>query len=384
MITSFIYGEILDQLGWFDCGKPYSRLDEEANYVHFINQPITINEDTTIAYFPGCFAHFHDGHLSVVDDIKQSLEKINDNYLIVIAPANTDYTVSKYGADSVYATNKYRYDRICEVLKDYKGNVAVDLNPMLNNDRDYNFTDLLKDFVDRHIAFEQLTHAPYIVCGKDRDYFTNLTKLTSKIRVWYGQDNTGLSSSDYIKNNPKPLPKKVCYLRCQNEHQYISFREFWSDQYVDIRPIYLSKELLRAEKMVPQADVTICKDYAHLLPYVPFHRKFINPLDSNNGHEGDVEKLRGKQVLDSDIYTGSTARAIEQLQGTLLAVIDLSNDNDIVECVDFADFLEDNYCYPHYDISLRCSMKPFTKAYHDRLEMFKIYIKYNLPEEVSQ
>lgn len=373
MTQAFIYSEILAELGWFDPRQEFKRLSDDVNYVHYINTPISINEDTIIAYFPGCFAEFHQGHVSVIDEMKVVLEEITQNYLIVIAPANTDYTVSKYGAESIHATNKYRYDRIVDVLNGYEGNVAIDLNPMLNNDRDYNFTDLLKDFVERHVGcFDSLKNPPYIVCGKDRKYFHNLEKLTKKIRVFYAPDTTQLSSSNLIKSEPKKIQKKKVFLRCHNHEEYELFVDFFSKHYADVVPVFFEREIERAKEISEReaAEVTICKDYASFLPYVPFHRSFLHPLMSANTHVGDVDALKGKVVLDSDVFTGSTRDAVERTGGKLVAVMDFSNKQDILEIVDFPDFYDDNYRYPYYDISTRCSMLPFTEKDHVEYEMF--------------
>lgn len=375
MIKSFIYTDILNDIGWFDSVKPFKKL-AKVNYIHFINGIKQINKDTVIAYFPGCFAHFHEGHISVIDEMKDTLEKQTDNYVIVLAPANSDYTVSKYGADSVYASNKYRYDRITQLLTGYDGNVAIDLNPMLNNDRDYNFTDLLKDFVERHVAdFDYLKHAPYIMCGKDRAYFKNLELLTKKIRIFYADDATQLSSSGFIKEKPKQIVKKVCHLRCKHIRQLELFKMFFRNQYSRIEPIFLEDELTLAKEKSKDADVTICKDYADILPYVPFHREFTHPLISNNSHTGDSSLLIGKRVLDSDVFTGGTERSILALGGSLVSVMDFSSKTEEHELVDFNDFLDGKYRYPYYDIATRCSMRPFTYEDHKNLTSFKRYIK---------
>lgn len=376
MDNCFLYSEILEKIGWFDCQQSFKRLDKNVNFVHFINQPITIDCNTLIAYFPGCFAHFHDGHITVIEQMKKLLQSITDNYVIVIAPANSDYTVNKYGQDNVYASNKYRYDRIVEVLDGYEGNIAIDLNCMLNNDRDYNFPDLLKDFVERHISsFDDLTHIPYVMCGKDRQYFKTLELLTNKIRIFYGDDTTQLSSSQFIKQNPKTFNLKTCYLRCNNPRQYYAFIDFFGHNYKSVIPIFLREELRVAEMSAKFADVTICKEYAHLLPYIPFHRQFSHPLITKNGFVGDIGQLAGKLVLDSDSFTGGTARAISNMGGTLKPIFRFNDRTASCELVDFNDFYDDNYCYPHYDIAERCSMLPFTKYDHENLRQFKLFIK---------
>lgn len=58
MTESFIYSDILQNIGWFNAGNPYKKLGD-VNYVHYINGKVSIDKDTIIAYFPGCFAQFH-------------------------------------------------------------------------------------------------------------------------------------------------------------------------------------------------------------------------------------------------------------------------------------------------------------------------------------
>lgn len=366
---------MLQKMGWFDAGQPFQTLGD-VNFVHFINGERPITKDTTIAYFPGCFAQFHDGHVSVIDDVISKLSFVTDDYIVVLAPANSDYTVSKYGADCIYASNKYRYDRITSVLSGHDGHIAIDLNPMLNNDRDYNFTDLLKNFVERHVDdYDDLVHAPYIMCGKDREYFQNIRYITDKIMVYYVDDTTMMSSSVLIKQDPKKFVKKTCYLRCNSVEELGTFSMFFKDQYKTIKPVYLKDELIRAKIKSKNYDITICKEYADILPYVPFHRVFTHPLVSNNHHTGDTSLIQYNRVLDSDIFTGGTMRAIVKLDGSLGVVMDFSDKTDTCELVDFKDFHDEKYCYPHYDIAERCSMRPFTKEDHENLANFKKHIE---------
>ena len=379
MTESFIYSDILQNIGWFNAGNPYKKLGD-VNYVHYINGKVNIDKDTIIAYFPGCFAQFHDGHITVIDEMKHILSSVSDNYVIVLAPANTDYTVSKYGADNVYASNKYRYDRITSKLEGVTGNIAIDLNPMLNNDQDYNFTDLLKDFVERHVEkFDDLVNAPFIMCGKDRDYFKNIELLTNKIKIYYSHDITQLSSSQLIKESPKTFVKKICHLRCNNVEQLGVFHKYFKHHYKEIVPVYLKHELEQAKKKSEFADITICKEYADILPYVPFHRNFIHPLTSDNTYTGDASLIDNNKVLDSDIFTGGTAREIVRLGGCLTSVMNFYHKTDTDELVDFNDFYDEKYCYPYYDISERCSMMPFTKKDHENLAEFKQYINLYIP-----
>jgi len=379
MTQSFIYSDILQQLGWFDPQSNFERL-ADVNYVHWINKAIKIDSKTVIGYFPGCFAEFHDGHVSVIESFVSMIKHFTDNYVVVIAPANTDYTVSKYGQDSLYATNRYRFDKIVEKLKDTKYNICIDLNPMLNNDRDFNFTDLVHDFVVRQLgSYDNLvmSNVPYILSGKDREYFTKLGLLTNKLQFFYCPDTTGLSSSNAIKDNPKPVVKKKVYLRCNELWEFTMFSATFHDHYSDIIPVYMKTEIGMAQRLKNEtnAEVTICKEYKNILPYVPFHREFEHPLMTSNTYNGDIDKLRNKVVLDSDIYTGGTKRCLEMLGCKVVAVMDYTLQQDNIEIVDFADFYNDDYRYPFYDISTRCSMLPFTKEDHKTFLVFKQQIK---------
>lgn len=375
MDPSFIYSDLtvpdLGSLGWFQPKAPYATL-ADVNYVKFISQPKAITRTTLVAYFPGCFAQFHEGHLGVVKQAVAYCQAVTDDYLVVVAPANSDYTTDKYGKDSLFATNKYRYDRICEVLKDIDGNVAIDLNPMLNYQVDYNFTDLLHGFVTRHVAYDDLVHVPAIVCGKDRDYFLNLEEATDKLQVMYVDDTTFASSSSHIQSvgNTKVV-KKNLLLRCNTEAEYELFVKYFHDQYNEIVLALLEDEIQDASRWNDKEkfDITICKDYT-FLPYVKVHRRFDDPLSSVDGHitEGSFDGLK---VLDSDVFSGGTRKFIEHSGGSLYTVYDFSDTLDQYELLDIADFYKPEFAYPYVDISSRCSMQAFDLAAHINYNEFQ-------------
>lgn len=375
---SFIYSDLMASLGYFEPKIPFESLDKEVNYLKFINEVKGITSNTLIAYFPGCFAHFHEGHVDVVKQAIKACREITEDYVVVISPANSDYTTEKYGKDSLFATNKYRYDRICEALSGIEGNVVIDLNPMLNFKVDYNFTDLLYDFVCRQkIVFDNLLHQPRIVCGKDRNYFANLAKVTNKINVFYVDDTTGASSSGHIKNvgNTK-LIKKNLLLRCKTRKQFDCFRHYFGDQYKNIQLQIIDDEIIKAKRLHEkyEFDVTVCKDYAQFLPYVKTQRIFENPLANSSGNT-TKGNFKGLKVLDSDIFSGGTKNFIENQGGTLYAVYNFSTSLDSWELLDVEDFLDDRFCYPYVDISNRCSMQPFDLAFHKKFNLFKLSLK---------
>jgi glycerol-3-phosphate cytidylyltransferase-like family protein len=383
MDKSFVYSNIpanndLASLGWFQPKIPFGVIGN-ANYVKFINEQNTnISKNTLVAYFPGCFAEFHIGHLDVVKQAIEHCRAITNDYLVVIAPANSDYTTEKYGKNSLFATNKYRYNRICSMLSGIEGNVVVDLNPMLNYEADFNFTDLIFDFIARQgVEYNDLVHVPRIICGKDRDYFSNLVKLTDKLDVFYVNDTTGASSSSHIKAvNNTSVKKKKLLLRCDNHEQYDLFVKYFADQYEEIELQLLSDEIIKAKQLndIHNFDVTICKDYSDFLPYVKVHRSFENPLDSGNGHitQGTFENLK---VLDSDVFSGGTKNFIVNQGGFLYAVHDFSEQLNDRELLDITDFYDEKFCYPYVDISSRCSMSAFNLDSHKNFLAFKTELK---------
>lgn len=381
MDKTFIYSDIcsddMSKLGWFQPKASYETLGN-VNYVKYINEPNVISNQTLVAYFPGCFAEFHIGHLDVVKQAVEHCKTITNDYLVVIAPANSDYTTEKYGKDSLFATNKYRYDRICLMLTGIEGNVAIDLNTMLNYKVDFNFTDLILDFITRqNVKFDELVHVPRIVCGKDRDYFANLVKLTDKIDVFYVEDTTGASSSGHIRSvgNSKVAKKKLL-LRCNNVSEHDLFCKFFRDEYAGVYLDFISREVEDAKKVHSYFpfDVTICKDYAGFLPYVKVHRRFDNPL-SSDGHITEGISFEGLRVLDSDIFSGGTKNFIASKGGKLYAMHDFSERLDEYELLDFPDFYKPDFCYPFVDISSRCSMQAFDLDAHNNFAAFKDALK---------
>lgn len=385
MNKSFIYSDLstslskdeLGAVGWFETPETFKPLDSEVSYMARCGIPerFSIDNETLIAYFPGCFAEFHIGHLDVVNQTIEACKAIaDDNYLVVVSPANTDYTTGKYGVDSLFATNKYRYDRITSMLANVKGNVVIDLNPMLNFELDYNFTDLIHDFVIRQgFNWNDLVHVPRIVCGKDRKYFADLVAKTNQIDVIYVDDTTGASSSALIrKAEVTKVAKKDLLLRCDNLEQYELFKKFFEDQYNLIACQLISEEIEVAKSLHKdyKFDVTICKDYTDFLPYISTHRSFQNPLSSGDGHltRGNFKDLK---VLDSDVFSGGTRDFIESQGGHLFAVFDFSNDLDKCELLDIAGFYTAKWQYPYVDISSRCSMRAFTYEDHKNFQNFR-------------
>lgn len=387
MNKSFIYSDLstslskdeLGAVGWFETPETFKSLDPEVNYLKYFGTPKQLSKETLFAYFPGCFAEFHIGHLDVVNQTIEACKAIaGDNYLVVVSPANTDYTTGKYGPDSLFATNKYRYDRITEMLADVKGNVVIDLNPMLNFKVDYNFTDLIHDFVTRQgWKWNDLVHVPRIVCGKDRKYFADLTNISDQIQVIYVDDSTGASSSALIrKAEVTKVSKKDLLLRCDNVEQFELFKKFFADQYNLIACQLIADEIEVAKNLHKDHnfDLTICKDYTDFLPYVSTHRRFENPLSSGDGHISRGN-FKGLKVLDSDVFSGGTRDFIESQGGQLFAVFDFSDCLNKCELLDIAGFYTAKWQYPYVDISSRCSMRAFTYEDHKNFQNFRIELQ---------
>lgn len=361
-----IYRDILDSIGWFDTGLEVCEpIDASVNFTWPADQ--MINNNTVVAYYPGCFAEFHDGHLAVIKHIQKSLSVIyGKNFLVVIAPANSDYTISKYG-DVEQASNKYRYEKIKKALEGLE-NVCIDLNPMLNFDRDHNFPDLIEDFLRRH--GHDLLHmwqTPYVICGKDRD-FSKLRNFTELLDVLYIEGNDE-SSSALMKLDPKPRKKKTCILRCYTMQQKHLFWSFFREQYQDIVPSLIVEERVVAGAAAQAGYCTVCKDYADLMPYVRVSRKWLNPLEQSSEFLCDTTKcLPGTRFFDSDVYSGSTRAFLESVDCHVMAIHNIVH-TDKVEIVDWDDIVK--WKYPEVDVASRCSMRPFTKEDHELLERFQ-------------
>lgn len=359
-----LYDEIIDNLGLFVTPKP--KPFQSTNQIY---PKIYFSKNTTVGYFAGCFGQFHQGHFDVIEEWVKMIKKKTNDFLVIIAPANADYTFAKYG-DSEYAQNKYRFDQILLWENDLNklGNWCIDLNPMLNFSQDHNYLDLLEDFLTRHCyTIDSMTAAPYILCGKDRDY-RKLESITTKVKIFYVEGDPTKSSSALIKLAPKPRVKKILVLRCKDIHAFNYFKDHWKDQYKRIDILDINSEIEAIQNLIVKSDSTCCKDYKHLLPYIHISRRWDNPLlQAEHWTDGN---LKGRKILDSDVYTGSTREFVRKNGGDLITMFDFSKDQDTVEVVDFDDFLKPEYRYPFTDISSRCSMQPFSQEMHARFENF--------------
>ena len=242
---SFIYSDIIQtygkkiarKCGYFNTGKDFELLVPYYSDIYdslfdtlwkYFEKP-TINSLTTFMYYPGAFTHFHEGHVDVVKQAYHFISQRTDNFYIVLSPANSDYVKYKY--PDLNITNKSRYDLILESLqsldKDILSKIIIDLNPMLNMDRDYNFTDLLNNFVTIYGAcYHKGPH--YVVCGKDKN-FKILEQYTDKIKIFYADMQIEKHSKDLIK--AKPFQKKTCILRFNEVKELTLFKKYFKGYY---------------------------------------------------------------------------------------------------------------------------------------------------------
>lgn len=380
MINSFIYDSIpsgrLDACGYFEPKIPFVPLSSQ-NYIDNISR-ISLTERTLVVYFPGSFGNFHEGHMSVVRRAYADAKALTDDFAIIISPASSDYSIDKYG-DSDFASNKYRYDRIVSYADELKDlNVIIDLNPMLNFEVDHNFTDFLKFFVEQNIGdFERLASTPVIVSGKDRD-FSELERQTDKVRFQYYDAQSDIGTSTNFRPSHRPMPE--LYLRVHTQAELDVFCQYMGGFYGQIRPIFIGNERQEVKRLAAAGDcVTICKDYADIVPYVPLSRHYAHPLSEPSHHacpdlRAQFERYRGYTVIDSDVFSGTTRRFVESMGMAFVSLIDLSSHQN-VELLDVDDFKIDRFAYPHVDLSSRCSLPPFRLDEHRLIQKLRTHLK---------
>ena len=386
---SFIYSDIIQtygkkiarKCGYFNTGKDFELLVPYYSDIYdslfdtlwkYFEKP-TINSLTTFMYYPGAFTHFHEGHLDVVKQAYNFISQRTDNFYIVLSPANSDYIKYKY--PDLNITNKSRYDLILESLQTLDkislSKIIIDLNPMLNMDRDYNFTDLLNNFVTIYGAcYHKGPH--YVICGKDKN-FKILEQYTDKIKIFYGEMKIEKHSKDLIK--AQPFQKKNCILRFNEVKELTLFKKYFKDYYNFILPNQIefekdSFDLINTNKNI----ITICKDYQKEFPYFRVSRNWNNPLEQN----GYINQIEGYDpaytlVIDSDCYTGGTLLYLESL-GYEVKIAGkgyeqyLPKDYDIVDFTDFYNI--ENCYYPYKDSSERMSLPSFDSNMHKHFQQF--------------
>lgn len=386
---SFVYSDYPLQeairAGYFEPVELNVKLDDKFNSV-YIPGGHKINSETTILYFPGAFGSFHPGHVGCIESSYQLLLNNGadpDNTIVIISPAHSDYTAYKYGEASGNASNATRYNAIKQAMAGSKVKWGIDLAPMLNYRCDNNITDLVNNFVQSQgLVLDQMVNPVYLICGKDRGDFIHLAKLCPKIEVVYIPDSSGHSTSAQYK-----LPnrtKKKLLLRVHNQQQVEVFAKYFGNQYTSVEPIYIDDEINKAKSIaraiyyLSGKVATICKDYKAFAAYIPVSREWLNPLEQSGQFRFDprIEQFRDMTVIDSDIFSGSTAKYLKQHYNiNVAAVHNLSKQLDDVELLDIDDFVNNSWCYPYVDISSRASIDAFTAATYAKFDQMVAELK---------
>ena len=385
---SFIFKDIsedlktLESLGYFEPKqKFFSEIEPGYNFVSNISGNKSINKDTLIVYYTGAFTYFHIGHYNLIVKAYESLKESHPSkdIRIVISPSNSDYIFDKYGPE-FNVGNKIRYERIvrfitnqdCNFLED----IIIDLNPMLNTKYDYNFTDLLKNFVEKYVYYKDLENTPYILCGKDKSYFKNLEKHTEKVKVFYSE-GCGTSSSDNLRLIGE-FNKKNVILRVHTKEEFNLFKKYLGDYYSSITPFYIKDEVKYIRELLSNIKpgtynniYTNCRDYRSFLPYVKVRRCFKHPLDFNPTIEADEIKA-GDLYVDSDSFTGLTRNYIKDKGSNLICIYDFRLKQDTHDIVDIDDLYKSDFRYPFYDLSERMGLPIFDKELHKNFNNLRL------------
>ena len=81
------------------------------------------------------------------------------------------------------------------------------------------------------------------------------------------------------------------------------------------------------------------------------------------------------KILDSDVYSGGTKNQFIKENINFYSVLNFEGMNDSIELLDIDDFYLDDFHYPKYDISSKCSMKPFDIKSLKLFDEFKLKLK---------
>ena len=369
------------EAGFFEVENKQKISLKTKHQVFYFNENLNkkINSDTIVLYYNGAFSTFHDGHsLCIKNAYEEMIKRKIENFIIVISPSHTSYSLYKYKDYDI--SNKSRYDRIklkCleSLSNDILDYLCIDLEPMLNYTEDQNFPDLILDFCNSFNIKIGNKHA--VICGKDKTWnkLTELTKLNILFNFVENDSIYNFSSKDEIHKYPKKNKKKL-YLRCINEEQYILFCFYFKGKYTTIEPIYLKDEIFIAKKMAIENKIqyTNCKEYADFLNYIPYSRTYINPLENTINLKPILNK-NVTSILDSDVYSGGTKIAFENIGVKFYSVYDLQNKTDEYELLDVLDMYDDKLNYPFYDISSKFSISPFDKEDYKVFNQFKKEMK---------
>lgn len=363
------------KMGYFKESSKLKINNSVDSIIYKFDDKIEINHNVRVNYYAGAFSTFHTGHLNCIRYVYDNEIKIDDNFIIVISPSHTDYLIYKYSTEH-NISNKDRYERIkksclSSLDENILSKVIIDLSPMLNYYSDQNFPNLIMDFC--HSLNIELSNTHSIICGKDKNWSNELT-LHTGLKIYY-LDRFDYSSKDEINKLDFFKPKKL-YLRCHFESEYLLFKEYFASNYSDIEPFYMADELEIAKGIALKNNIkyTICKDYESFLEYIPYHRSYINPLE-NSYNEKPILPMSVDKILDSDVYSGGTKNQFIKENINFYSVLNFEGMNDSIELLDIDDFYLDDFHYPKYDISSKCSMKPFDIKSLKLFDEFKLKLK---------
>lgn len=376
---SFIYDEIdlsqeeLENLGYYTTKvKDFKTIVPGLNQSYFFEKERPLTNKTLIVYYPGAFSYMHIGHLKLIKEAYNSL--ISDDVRIVISPANSDYLYDKYGSN-VDVTNIQRFNRIVDFIEGHRDllgglieDIIIDMNPMLNMTCDYNFTDLLKNFIDvSGLDYTQIP-TPYILCGKDREYFKNLTNYTEKLKVFF-YTGSDVSSRNFVEEMGT-FTRKDVLVRVHSIEQYDIFKRYMFPFYNTINMYLISDEIKDVESYLslkPSEPIyTNCKDYICTgLKYIPISRSFKHPLDKQPTvicKEGIPEN---SLIIDSDIFSGTTQSFVGSFNSKIIAIHNYKHETHTKDIVDIDDIIREDFNYPHVDVSERIGVQIFTTELHN-------------------
>ena len=383
---SFIYDEISSdtdktKIGYFKTTlTAFTELEPKLNFDYSLGSiKKEIKSDTIVLYYCGAFTYFHKGHYSLINKAYNEFKTENNDVRVIISPANSSYIYQKYGPE-YNVGNKIRFERIISYFKycdcSFLEDIIIDMNPMLNMICDYNFTDLIKNYIEKYLSYESLKNTPYILCGKDKSSFKNLELYTDKLKIYYDK-GCETSSSEILKDLPK-FDKKNIILRVHNIEEFKIFKKFMESKYESITPVLIKDEIKYVLNIADKAIrskkynniYTNCKNYKDILEYVRVTRAFSHPLDGNPKIESPTIKP-GDLYIDSDCFSGTTKKHIESFGSTLISLHDFRLKQSTHDIVDIDDLYKSNFSYPHYDLSERMGLPLFNTEMHDRIQDLK-------------
>lgn len=378
---SFIYKDLdldqnsLEMLGYFPTKKEFHTLDPNKLFQYHLGNFKEITSETVIVYFPGAFSLFHYGHSDLITTCYAELRETYDDVRIIISPANSDYLFDKYGS-STDVTNISRFNRILKALsginisKELFNSISIDLDPMLNTVCDFNFPDLLNNYISK-IGFTFNTiQKPYILLGKDRSSYKDIQEYTDLFNCYYFIGDSDVSSKDFKDNMGKFIRKEVL-VRVYDTQEFNIFKKHMFPFYNKFKMSLISDECKKVEEYLSVTNsssnniYTNCKDYeSDTLNYVSIKRVFKHPLDKYPTIHCDTTINKDDIFLDSDSFSGATQDYIESFNAKLIPLYNYRYFNTTQEIVDIEDIYKPEFNYPNFDISERLGIQIFTTEMH--------------------